>query len=204
MGNHDTPACTESVLGGLNGFADGTDLVDLEQKSVAGLGVNSLLDELGVGDSQVITDDLGLGTRLLVVVAPCLPVLLSERVLNGNNGELGAEVVVLLSKLLVGNPLALVTVGVLEVQVVLLGICLVELAGSNIHGNLHVGVASGLDGLRDKLESLFGSLNVRSDTTLVTNVTSRLTVLLLSKALELLVDLSTLAESLGEGGSFPK
>lgn len=55
MRDHHTPAGTESILSGLDSLSDGTDLVDLEQKSVAGLGVNGLLDELGVCDSQIIT-----------------------------------------------------------------------------------------------------------------------------------------------------
>lgn len=55
VGDHDAPSSTESVLGGLNGLGDGTDLVDLEQEGVTGLELDSLLDELGVGDSQVIT-----------------------------------------------------------------------------------------------------------------------------------------------------
>ena len=53
--NHDTPAGTESVLGSLDGLGDGTDLVDLEEEGVASLGLDGLLDESGVGDSQVIT-----------------------------------------------------------------------------------------------------------------------------------------------------
>lgn len=53
--NHDTPAGTEGVLGSLDGLSDGTDLVDLEEEGVASLGLDGLLDESGVGDSQVIT-----------------------------------------------------------------------------------------------------------------------------------------------------
>jgi len=53
--DHDTPSCAVGILGGLNGLGDGTDLVDLEEKGVASLGLDGLLDELWVGDSQVIT-----------------------------------------------------------------------------------------------------------------------------------------------------
>lgn len=52
--DHDTPASAEGILGGLDGLSDGSDLVDLEEKSVASLGLDGLLDELGVGDGQVI------------------------------------------------------------------------------------------------------------------------------------------------------
>jgi hypothetical protein len=42
------PSGTERTLRGLNGFRNGSDLVDLEKESVASLGFDSLLDEFGV------------------------------------------------------------------------------------------------------------------------------------------------------------
>ena len=198
--NHDTPASTEGILGGLDGLSDGTDLVDLEEESVARLLLDGLLDELGVGDCQIITDDLEVGG--LVEVRPGLPVILSEGVLDGDDGVLLGEGLVELSELLVGEPLALVGLGVLEVKVVLLLVDLVELAGGNVHGDLDLtGVTGSLNGLGDEVKSLLGGLNIGSDTALVTDVAGGLAVLLLGKGLQLLVDLSTLAHGLGESGS---
>ena len=143
-----------------------------------------------------------LEVRGLVEVAPGLPVVLSEGVLDADNGVLGSKRLVEVGQLLVGEPLGGVALRVLEVQVVLLGVALVELAGGNVQSNVDLaGVAGLLDGLGDQVESLLGSLNVGGNTTLVTNVTSRLAVLLLGQSLELVVDLSTLAEGLGERGS---
>ena len=48
---------SKSVLGGLDRLGDGADLVDLEQQSVARLELNGLLDELGVGDGQIVAVD---------------------------------------------------------------------------------------------------------------------------------------------------
>lgn len=198
--DHDTPAVGVGVLGSLDRLGEGTDLVDLQEKGVARLELNGLLDAQRVGDSQVITDNLEVGG--LVEVAPGLPVVLSEGVLDGDNGVLGSEGLVEVGKLLVGEPLGGVTLGVLEVKIVLLGILLVELAGGNIHGDLDLAsVASLLNGIGDEVKSLLSGLNIRSDTTLVTDVTGGLTVLLLGESLELLVDLGTLAEGLGESGS---
>jgi len=101
--NHDTPVGTEGVLGSLDGLGDGTDLVDLEEKGVASLGLNGLLDESGVGDGQVVTNNLVVVD--LGEVGPGLPVILSEGVLDGDDGVLGGEVLVLVGELLVGNPL---------------------------------------------------------------------------------------------------
>jgi len=216
--DHDTPAISVGVLGGLDRLGEGTNLVDLEEEGVARLEINGLLDTEGVGDSQVVTRSTLVSTiwfrenrvsipnnlevRGLVEVAPGLPVVLSEGVLDADNGILASKRLVEVGKLLVGEPLGGVAVGVLEVQVVLLGVGLVELAGGNIKGNLDLaGVAGLLNGFGDQVESLLGSLNVGGHTTLVTNVTSGLAVLLLGERLEFVVDLSTLAEGLGERGS---
>ena len=68
--DHDTPTSTKGVLGSLDGLGDGTDLIDLEKKGVARLEFNSLLDELRVGDGQIITivqldEDIMLDTNIL-------------------------------------------------------------------------------------------------------------------------------------------
>jgi hypothetical protein len=198
--NHDAPVGAEGVLGGLDSLGDGTDLVDLEQESVARLLLDGLLDELRVGDSQVVADNLEVGG--LEEVRPGLPVVLSEGVLDADNGVLLGERLVELSQLLVGEPLALVALGVLEVKVVLLLVGLVELAGGNVHGDLDLArVTSLVDGRHDEVESLLGGLNIGGNTALVTDVAGGLSVLLLGEGLELLVDLSTLAHGLGEGRS---
>jgi hypothetical protein len=62
---------------------------------------------------------------------------------------------------------------------------LVELRGSNIHGNLDlIGIASLSNRIGDEVKALLGGLNVKDDTTLVTDLTSRLSALLLGKGLE--------------------
>ena len=200
MRNHDTPAIGVGVLGSLDRLGEGTDLVNLEEKGVASLELDGLLDAERVGDSQVITDNLDvLG---LVEVAPSLPVVLSEGVLDGDNGVLLGEVRVQSSELLVGDPLGRVAVGVLEVKIVLLLLDLVEFAGGNVHGDLDLAsVTDLLDGIGDEVKSLDGSLDIGSNTTLVTDIAGGLAITLLGKTLEGLVDLSTLAEGLGESGS---
>jgi hypothetical protein len=55
VGNHHRPAGGIGILGSLDGFGQGTNLIDLEEKSVARLELDGLLDADGIGDSQVIT-----------------------------------------------------------------------------------------------------------------------------------------------------
>lgn len=56
VGHHNTPAGTKGVLGSLNSFRNSTNLVDLQQEGIAGLGLDGLLDESRVGDGQIITN----------------------------------------------------------------------------------------------------------------------------------------------------
>lgn len=112
VGGHDTPTVGLRELNSLDRFGDGTDLVDLEEQSIARLLLNGSLDSLGVGDGQVISDNLDLGR--LVEVGPSLPVVLCEWVLDGADVVLLAVTVVESGKLLTGEPLGRVGVGVLQ------------------------------------------------------------------------------------------
>lgn len=87
------------------------------KRTVAGLGVNGLLDTLDVGDGQVITDNLDVSVG--GEVGPSLPVVLVEGVLDGDDVVLLDVAEVDLGELLAGDPLGGVGVGVLEGQVVL-------------------------------------------------------------------------------------
>lgn len=58
----------------------------LEQETVASLLLDGGLDTEGVGDGQIITNDLDTTTG--GEVSPGLPVILLEGVLNGDNGVL--------------------------------------------------------------------------------------------------------------------
>ncbi|ANB13625.1 hypothetical protein AWJ20_1924 [Sugiyamaella lignohabitans] len=201
VGNHDTPLGGVRVLGSLDRLGQGTDLVDLEEKSVSSLGLNGLGNELGVGNSQVITNNLDLAGNTGVELLPSGPVTLGEGVFKRDDGVLLNELDVVVGKLLASEPLRLVRLGVLEVQVVLLGILVVELGRSSINGNADLtSVTSSLDSSDNEVKSLVSVLNIRSNTTLITNVTSRSTILLLGQALELLVDLRASSKGIGERG----
>lgn len=199
VGNHNTPASTVSKVGSVNRLSDRANLVDLEEKSVGSLDINGLSDETLVSDSQIITDNLDVGSLSVVKVLPGIPVVLSEGVLKRDDGVLLDELTVVSSELLVRESLRLVGVRVLEVKVVLA--VLVELGGSSINGNADLARVTGsVNGSDNKVKSLLSGVDIRGDTTLVTNVTGTRTVLLLGKLLENVVDLGTSTESISEGG----
>jgi len=57
MRDHEAPACTVRILGCLNCFSDGADLINLEQQSIARFEVNGLLDKLRVRNGDIITEE---------------------------------------------------------------------------------------------------------------------------------------------------
>ena len=59
VGDHDAPAGIHRHLSGLDGLGEGTNLVHLQQESVAGLLVQSGLDSSGVGDQEIVSNNLG-------------------------------------------------------------------------------------------------------------------------------------------------
>lgn len=58
VGDHDAPAGALGHVGSLDGLSDGANLVDLKEKSVAELLVNTSLHTLGVRHKQVVTHNL--------------------------------------------------------------------------------------------------------------------------------------------------
>lgn len=83
MRYHDTPASILGVLGSLDGLGKSTNLVNLEEKGIASILLNSSGNTLGVGNSQVITNKLELGGR--AKVSPVGPVILVKGIFNRNN-----------------------------------------------------------------------------------------------------------------------
>ena len=133
----------------LDRLRDGTDLVNLEEETVAGLLLDRSLDAERVGDREVVADDLDAG--LAGEVAPRLPVVLVEGVLDRHDRVLLDVAEVEVRKLNTGDPLRGVRVRVLEVKVVLA--LLVELRRGNIQRNLDLALVPGLlNSLREELQ----------------------------------------------------
>lgn len=59
MGDHDTPSSVHGHLSGFDGLGEGTNLVNLQQKSIAGLLVQTSLDSRWVSHQQIVSNNLG-------------------------------------------------------------------------------------------------------------------------------------------------
>ena len=153
----------------LDGLRDCSDLVDLEQETVASFFLDSGLDTKGVGDSEVVADNLD--ATFLGEVNPSLPIILVEGILDGDDGILLDVADVEVSELDTSEPLGRVGIGILEVEIIFA--ILIELGGSNIESNLDLSLITGLlDGLAEELERLIRARDVGGEPSLITNIDS--------------------------------
>ena len=72
------------LLDGVEGLGQGADLVDLDEHGVRGAHLDALLDALGVGDEQVVADELDAAAQALGQADPTVPVVLAQAVLDGD------------------------------------------------------------------------------------------------------------------------
>src|SRR5690606_37851611 len=71
---------------GGEGFGERADLVDLDQDRVGNTLVDSLLQDLGVGNEQVIAHQLHFLAQLVGQQLPAIPVVFGHAVFNADNG----------------------------------------------------------------------------------------------------------------------
>lgn len=151
----------------MNGLRDGADLVDLEEQTVASLLFDGGLDSEGVGDSQIVTDNLD--ATVGVEVGPSFPVILIEWIFNGYNGVFLDVAEVEVGEFNTRDPLGWVGVRVLEVKIVFS--LLVEFGRRDIQSDFDFTlIASLLDSLGEKFKGFVSTRNVGSKATLVTDV----------------------------------
>ena len=151
----------------LDGLGDGSNLVDLEQETIASFLLDSSLDTEGVCDSKVVPDDLD--ATLRGKVGPSLPIVLIEGILDRDNGVLLNVAEIEIGELGSSEPFRGVGVGVLEVKIIFS--ILVELGGGNIEGDFDLALITGfLDGLTEELKRLVGTRYIGGESSLITNV----------------------------------
>ncbi len=73
---------------GVEGFGDGADLVDLNQDGVGDLLFDSLLEALGVGDEEVVADELDSVAEDFGEVSPAGPVVFGEAVFDARRWDI--------------------------------------------------------------------------------------------------------------------
>ena len=135
-------------LDGFDGFGERADLVGLDEDGVAGSFFDSFLEELDVGNKQVVADDLEVLAEACGEILPAVPVGFAETVLDADDAELVAEGGVPVDEVGVGFVFA----GSFEEVV---AVFVIELAGSYVHAEAEIFtdlVAGGLNGFGNHFE----------------------------------------------------
>lgn len=165
--------------------------------------MNCLFHSDGVGDQQIITNNLYLltnfGEELLVV----FKIILIEGIFHGHHWVVLSKIDIHLHHFVSSLDLRTIIISGLEVQVILA--IHIELRRSDIHADLDFStVSSFINGSHKKVETLSIVLNVRGEATFVSYIDGVLSVLLLDDRLQVVVylcaDLHRVAKRLCSGG----
>ena len=189
-------------MAGLHGFdrlGQGADLVELDQQGVGSLLLDAAADALGVGDQQVVADDLDAVAHLGGHQLPAFPVVLGQAVFDGDDRVLVDPRLPEGDHLLAGELLAFLA------QVVLLGLFVVQFGGGRVEGDadLLAGLVAGLlDGFQDHFDGLVVGLEGRGVTALVAHQGG--VAAGFEHGLEGVVDLGAPAQAFGEGWARPR
>ncbi len=84
VAHHRLVAVAVSEIDGVEGLGQGADLVDLHQECVGRTLDDAFFEALGVGDEEVVADELDLVADLIGECDPAVPVVFVERILDGN------------------------------------------------------------------------------------------------------------------------
>ena len=108
-------------------------MVDFQEEGIASLHFDGLLDSAWVGDEEIISDNLDVLSNEGVHLSISSPVILIERILNGDDGILLNEGLIELSELGIVELVLSVVVSGLEVEIVEELLRVPEFRGSNVH-----------------------------------------------------------------------
>ena len=159
MGDDGGVICFAGHFDGFDGFADGADLVELDQNGVADAFGDAARENFRVGDEDIVADELNFfaqGSRVMSL--PAVPIVFGEAIFDRDDRVLAHPAFPEFHHLLGG---ARGFVGFLED--VFFGGAVVELAGRRVEGDgdLFAGlVAGGGDGFEDAFERFFVGFQV--------------------------------------------
>ncbi|MNX46846.1 hypothetical protein D3C86_773940 [compost metagenome] len=180
-------------LDGGQGLGQGADLVDLDQDGVGRAEADAAVEAIGVGDEEVVADQLHALAEALGELGPAVPVVFGHAVLDREDGVAVDEVLEVIDHLVGGADDAFTLEVVLAVAV--------ELGRGDVEGEHDVsarGVAGGLDGIHDDREGVVGRVDLGRIAALVAD--GGVQAAGLEDLLERMEDLRAAAQGLGEGG----
>ena len=165
-----------SHFNSLQCFGQRTNLVYLNQDRVSCTHLDTLLQELRVGYKQVVTNQLTTVANLLGQLHPVVPIVLIQTVLNRVD-RIFCNQFFQVSNLLISGQLLTVRIlwhATLQLTIVVEPLTVLlnsKLWSSAVHSNLHILawlITCILDSLNDRIQGIFNTIELRSETTLIT------------------------------------
>ncbi len=194
------------VLGHLDGFdrlGEGADLVELDEDGVRDAELNALLDDLGVGDEEIVADELDLVAEFLVELFPAFPVAFRHTIFKRDEREFVGDLDPVLDELVRGVGLAGFGLMVDDLAIFAL-FALGPFRGRSVHSEHEVFarfITGGFDAVHDEGEDFFVGtmLGVGGEAAFITSAGGK--ALALQDLLEGVEDLGAPAESFAPSGS---
>merc|ERR1712168_863232 len=170
---------------GSNGLRNGSNLINLQQKSIARFLLNSSLNTFWVSYSQIVSNNLNIG--LSCELSPSCPIILVKGIFNGYNWSIFDKSLVHFTERIGCNPILWFGVLVFEVQVIFS--ILEKLRSSYVHSNFDFASVSGFfNSIFTKLDSFCIILEVRCEATFISNSSSVQPVLCLDQQFKMMVN----------------
>src|SRR6516164_5649801 len=196
MADHGRVAILFGKFDGIQGFSQRADLVQLNQNRIRDTLPDPLAKEFDIGYEQIITHELDLCAKSCCQLLPARPVVFRTAVLDRDNWILGTKFLIKGDEFVCGF---LRAIGFLEY----IGVCfsIIEFAGGGIEReeDIFTEFVSGLvDGLPNGIESVFNTVEIWCETSLVSNRSGESACF--QNALKRMKDLCTIAKSLGKAG----
>lgn len=163
MGDDSAVAVLAGERDGVEGFGEGTDLIEFDQDGIGGLRFDALLETAGIGDKEIVADELDAITEGASDGSEAVPVVFGVTIFDGENGITLAE-----SDIIEGEFIGRELLAIEVIEAVF-----EEGRGGAIEGESDVlgGLVSGvLDGFDEELKGFFIAAEIGSKATFVTDI----------------------------------
>ena len=192
VGNDAGIASAFSSFNSVEGFGQGTDLVNLDQNGIANTLLDAFNQTLFVGYKEVVANQLYLFTQLLGELLPAFPIVLGHAVFDGDDGIFSAQICQIINHFITGLYEAFACQIIFAI--------LIELAAGNVQSNHNIltgFIACFFHSLQNYINSFSIAAQVGSKAALITQSSAK--ALGFQKCLQVMINLCVHAQAFAKG-----